>query len=280
MARTAAATPARSPRRSGGRLAVALIALLAGLALLGPWIVPFDPLAPDPSEALQPPSLRHPFGTDQLGRDVLSRVVVATRLDLGMALASVLAALAAGGAIGAAAGWCGGWVDRVAGRVIDTVMAFPLFVLAVGVAVGLGNSITTVIVATAVVNLPFYARQTRAEVGRQRGRGYVEAARLAGAGPFATVFLHIAPNILPGLMVQSSLNMAWAILNAAGLSFIGLGIRPPQPEWGIMVSEGAGSIISGEWWLFIFPGSALMLAVLAFTLAGDALRDRLDPRSR
>jgi peptide/nickel transport system permease protein len=157
-------------------------------------------------------------------------------------------------------------------------MAFPLFVLAVGIAAGLGNSVSSVVIATIVVNLPLYARQVRAEVNRRRRSAYVEAAQLAGIGPLSIVTLHIMPNLAPPLMVQASLNMGWAILNAAGLSFLSLGIRPPTPEWGIMVSEGASYIISGEWWLFVFPGAALFLAVLGFSLLGDVLRDRLDPR--
>ena len=209
---------------------------------------------------------------------MFSRTIAAARTDLVIAGTSVLAALVIGAILGAAAGWRGGWVDRSIGRLMDTIMAFPLFVLAVGIAAAMGNSITSVVVATTVVNLPFYVRQVRADVSRRRNAGYVEAARLAGFGPIAIITGQILPNLAPPLMVQSSLNMGWAILNAAGLSFIGLGIRPPTPEWGIMVSEGAAYIFSGEWWLFAFPGGMLMLAVLIFSLAGDALRDRFDPR--
>jgi peptide/nickel transport system permease protein len=257
-----------------------LLALLLLLALLGPALAPHDPLATVPAEALQPPSARHLFGTDQLGRDLLSRVVVAARLDLTIALAAVLLSLVAGTLLGASAGWSGGWIDRLVSRLLDTIMAFPLFVLAVGIAAGLGNGLPGVVIATAIVNLPFYARQTRSEVNRRRQAGFVEAARLAGTGGLTIVGLHILPNLLPALMVQSSLNVGWAILNAAGLSFIGLGVRPPQPEWGIMVSEGASYIVSGEWWLLVFPGGMLMLAVLTFLQTGERLRDRLDPRRR
>jgi peptide/nickel transport system permease protein len=277
MARTRTAITAASP---GAALALGLIGLLVIVAVVGPWLVPYDPLAVSPRHRLMPPSLLHPFGTDQYGRDVLSRVIVAARLDLGIAFAAVLASLAVGSLLGAAAGWAGGLTDRIVTRTIDTIMAFPLFVLAVGIAAGLGNSVSSVVIATAIVNLPFYARQTRSEVNQRRSAGYVEAARLAGFSPVAIVTLHIMPNVAPPLMVQSSLNMGWAILNAAGLSFIGLGVRPPQPEWGIMVADGASNIISGEWWLFVFPGGALLLAVLAFSLAGDALRDLIDPRRR
>jgi peptide/nickel transport system permease protein len=269
-----------TPARMRTVFVLALLAILVAAALLGPYIAPYDPLAPMPLDALKPPSLLHAFGTDAYGRDILSRVLVATRLDLTIALAAVLIALFAGTALGAFAGWAGGWADRIIGRIIDTIMAFPLFVLAVGIAAGLGNSIWSVIVATAIVNLPFYARQARSDVSRQRNAAYVEAAALAGFSPLLIVLLHILPNIAPPLMVQSSLNLGWAILNAAGLSFIGLGVRAPEPEWGIMVSDGAANIFSGEWGMFVFPGATLMIAILTFSLVGDALRDVLDPRRR
>ena len=266
--------------RPAAVIATVLVGAVVVLALLGPALAPFDPVATDPPASLQPPTLLHPFGTDALGRDVLSRVMVSARMDLGIALVAVVGTLLIGSALGAAAGWAGGWTDRIVSRLMDTIMAFPLFVLAVGIAAGLGNSVSSVVIATVVVNLPLYARQVRAEVSRRRRAGYVEAAALAGIGPVATVLGHIMPNLAPPLAVQASLNMGWAILNAAGLSFLGLGIRPPTPEWGIMVSEGASYIISGEWWLFVFPGAALFLAVLGFSLMGDVLRDRLDPRRR
>jgi peptide/nickel transport system permease protein len=264
--------------RAPGSVAVVLLALIGLMALIGPFLVPYDPIATDPPAALRPPSSAHLFGTDQLGRDVFSRVIVSARVDLGIAFAAVITTLLIGASLGAAAGWAGGWTDRIISRFMDTIMAFPLFVLAVGIAAGLGNSISSVVIATVIVNLPLYARHARTEVSRRRGAAYIEAARLAGIGPFAIVALHIMPNLAPQLIVQASLNLGWAILNAAGLSFLGLGIRPPNPEWGIMVSEGAAYIISGEWWLFVFPGAILLLAVLTFSLTGDALRDWLDPR--
>lgn len=274
MAERSFASAVRAP----GLVSVVLLALMALMALIGPLLVPHDPIATDPPIALRPPSSAHLFGTDQLGRDVFSRVIVSARVDLGIAFAAVITTLVIGTALGAAAGWTGGWTDRIVSRLMDTIMAFPLFVLAVGIAAGLGNSVSSVVIATVIVNLPLYARQVRTEVNRRRGAAYVEAARLAGIGPLAIVALHITPNLAPQLAVQASLNLGWAILNAAGLSFLGLGIRPPHPEWGIMVSEGAAYIISGEWWLFVFPGAMLLVAVLTFSLTGDALRDRLDPR--
>jgi len=250
------------------------------LALFGPWIAPYDPLASNSAVALKPPTAAHWFGTDSLGRDILSRIIVAARLDFGIAVSAVAASFAIGSALGSLAGFFGGWADRIIGRVADTIMAFPLFVLAMGIVAALGNTVANIVIATAIINLPFYIRVARAEVNVRRNAGYVEAARLAGNSDLRVLALHVFPNVLPPMMVQISLNMGWAILNAAGLSFIGMGVRPPQAEWGIMVAEGATYIISGEWWVALFPGAVLMLAVFTFNLLGDGLRDIMDPRMR
>ena len=159
-------------------------------------------------------------------------------------------------------------------------MAFPLFVLAMGIVAALGNTVTNIVLATAIINFPLYARIARAEANVRRDAGFVMAARLRATAICASCSPHILPNILPIMMVQMSLTMGYAILNAAGLSFIGLGVRPPTPEWGIMVAEGAGFIVSGEWWIALFPGLALMLAVFCFNLLGDGLRDIVDPQRR
>lgn len=267
----------------GNRLTLAagiVLALFVLAGIVGPWIVPFDPLATSSALTLKAPDAVHWFGTDALGRDIFSRVVVATRLDLGMAVGAVALSFIVGTALGAVAGYIGGVVDALIGRVMDTIMAFPLFVLAMGIVAALGNSVGNVVLATAIINLPFYARFARAEVNMRRDMTYVEAARMGGNPPRRVLFVHILPNILPTMMVQASLNLGWAILNAAGLSFIGLGVRPPDPEWGILVAEGAQFIVSGEWWVSFFPGAALMLAVFTFNLLGDALRDIFDPRRR
>ena len=258
----------------------ALFLLLALAALIGPYVVPYDPLASDTAATLQPPSLKHWFGTDALGRDIFSRVVVATRLDFIIALSSVALVFAMGGLAGIASGFFGGWTDRIVGRISDTIMAFPLFVLAMGIVAALGNTVTNIVIATAIINFPLYVRVARAEANVRRDAGFVQAARLSGNGEFRILLMHILPNIMPIMMVQISLTMGYAILNAAGLSFIGLGVRPPTPEWGIMVAEGAGNIISGEWWIAFFPGAALMLAVFCFNLLGDGLRDLVDPQRR
>ena len=260
--------------------AFSLLLLILAAALIGPYIVPYDPLATLPGQQLKPPSWQHWFGTDQLGRDIFSRVVVAARLDLMLSVAAVALSFVIGSALGSVAGYYGGWVDTVVGRVCDTIMAFPLFVLAMGIVAALGNTIENIIYATAIINLPFYARMARAEVSIRRNAGFVQAARLTGNGDLRILSLQVFPNALPPMMVQVSLNLGWAILNAAGLSFIGLGVRPPTPEWGIMVAEGANYIISGEWWVALFPGLALMLAVFTFNLLGDGLRDIVDPQRR
>ncbi|NJN04598.1 MAG: ABC transporter permease [Leptolyngbyaceae cyanobacterium SL_1_1] len=260
--------------------AFALFLALALMAILGPAIAPYSPLTTNSAIALQSPSLAHWFGTDQLGRDVLSRVMVATRLDLGIAVLAVALSFVVGSFLGTCAGYFGGWTDRIISRCIDTLMAFPLFVLAMGLVAALGNSIENIIYATAMINLPLYTRVIRSEVLVRRSAGFVEAARLTGNGDWRIMAYHLFPNVLPVMMVHVSLNMGWAILNAAGLSFIGLGVQPPTAEWGIMVAEGATYIVSGEWWLALFPGAVLMLAVFCFNLLGDGLRDLIDPRMR
>jgi peptide/nickel transport system permease protein len=260
--------------------AFGLFVLIVVAAVLGPWIVPYDPLASDTTATLQPPSTKHWFGTDQLGRDIFSRVVVATRLDFIIAFSSVALVFAMGGLAGIAAGFYGGWTDRIVSRIADTIMAFPLFVLAMGIVAALGNTVQNIVIATAIINFPLYARVARAEANVRRDAGFVQAARLSGNGDARILLTQILPNIMPIMIVQMSLTMGYAILNAAGLSFIGLGVRPPTPEWGIMVAEGASSIVSGEWWIAFFPGAALMIAVFCFNLLGDGLRDIVDPQRR
>lgn len=261
-------------------ISLMLFGLYLFLAITGPYWVPFDPLASNTAIALQAPSTEHWFGTDHLGRDVFSRVVVATRLDLGIAVSAVSISFIAGTFLGALAGYYGGWYERIIGRLADIVLAFPLFVLAMGIVAVMGNSLINVIYATAIINIPFYIRIARAEVSLQRDKQYVQAALLSGNSHLRSLFCHILPNCLPNLIVQISINMGWAILNAAGLSFIGLGVRPPVAEWGILVAEGADYIISGQWWLVLFPGFVLMLAVFTFNLVGDTLRDLADPQKR
>jgi peptide/nickel transport system permease protein len=260
--------------------AAGLFLLIVIAAVFGPFIVPYDPYASNTAMALKPPSAAHWFGTDQIGRDVFSRVIVATQLDFFIAVASVALVFLMGGLAGVAAGFFGGWTDRIVGRISDTIMAFPLFVLAMGIVAALGNTVENIILATAIVNFPLYARIARAEASVRRDAGFVMAARLSGNGDGRIVLTQVLPNIMPIMVVQMSLTMGYAILNAAGLSFIGLGVRPPTAEWGIMVAEGSTFMVSGEWWIAFFPGAALMVAVFCFNLLGDGLRDIVDPQRR
>jgi len=261
-------------------LAALGVLLLVLVAIFGSSLVPYDPVASNVSQALMPPSAAHWAGTDQLGRDNFSRLITATGLDLAIAVSAVGISFVIGAVIGAFCGYAGGRLDRNIGRFVDVMMAFPLFVLAMAMVAALGNRVENIVIATAVINLPFYIRFARAEVNVRRNLGWVEAARAGGEGHVAVVLRFLLPNVLPAMAVQMSLNLGWAILNAAGLSFIGLGVKPPTPEWGIMVAEGARFISTGRWWLVAFPGLALMLAVLCFNLLGDGLRDILDPRLR
>ena len=293
MTDTTAAVPRESPVASLFRhscyvlaqnpltgFAFGLFLLIVLAAVFGPQIAPYDPLASNTAQALKPPNAQHWFGTDQLGRDVFSRVIVATRLDFFIAVASVALVFLMGGLAGVAAGFFGGWTDRIVGRIADTIMAFPLFVLAMGIVAALGNKVQNIVLATAIVNFPLYTRIARAEANVRREAGFVEAARLSGNSDWRILISQILPNVFPILVVQMSLTMGYAILNAAGLSFIGLGVRPPTPEWGIMVAEGTAFMVSGQWWNAFFPGVALMIAVFCFNLLGDGLRDIVDPRRR
>lgn len=257
-----------------------LFVFILFIGIFGQWLAPYDHLKTDVINALQPPSASHWFGTDHLGRDILSRVMVATRLDLTIAFSAVFLSFAIGCTVGATVGYVGGTADRIVGRLVDVLMAFPLFVLAMALVAALGNEVINIIYATAIINLPFYIRFARAEVNQRRDAGYVQSARLAGNTEGRILTRVLIPNILPTMVVQMSLNMGWAILNAAGLSFIGLGVTPPTAEWGIMVAQGAQYITTGHWWVALFPGLALVITVFCFNLLGDGLRDIVDPRMR
>jgi peptide/nickel transport system permease protein len=256
------------------------IALLVVIAIAAPWIVPIDPNEPDANAVLEPPSWAHVLGTDDYGRDELSRIIIASRVDLLVPFVSTLLALVIGSLIGAISGFQGGWLDQIVTRIVDTVMAFPAFVLAMGLTAAIGSSITNLILVIAVTQVPVYLRQLRAEMLREREMDYAQAARTIGNPTWRVVFIHLFPNCFPALIVQATLAMGFALLTLAGLSYIGLGFQPPDSEWGEMVSEGATLMVTGHWWLSLFPGIAIVITVLIFNLAGDALRDLLDPRMR
>ena len=254
--------------------------LLVALAVVGPALAPWAPSATSVIHRLEAPSVLHWFGTDSLGRDVFSRVLAATRTDVEAAFLAVSISAAIGAPIGAACGYLGGALDRWLGRVVDVLMAFPLFVAAMALVAALGNSLGNVVWATAIVNLPFYIRIARSQIAAKRSLPYVMAARLGGLGEFGIIMRVLLPNILPTLAVQISVNCSWAVLNTAALSFIGLGVRPPNPEWGVLVSEGAQYLTTGQWWVALLPAAALAAAVFSFSLAGDCAHDLLDSRRR
>ena len=257
--------------------ALGVLAAVALTALAAPVILPYDP---DAERTLEAPGRRHWLGTDLYGRDQLTRIVYAGRVDLLVAVEATAIALSLGAALGAVAGYRGGWIDQVLMRIIDTIQAFPSFILAMGIAAALGNSVTNIVIAIAITHVPIYGRLIRGEMLRIRETEYAEAARTVGNRRRRIIFYHLLPNCFPPVVVQATLAMGFAILTVAALSYIGLGIRPPTSEWGAMTAEGASYIVSGEWWIFVFPGLAIMATVLSFNLLGDALRDVLDPRMK
>lgn len=270
----------RLSRNAMSLAALGVITAVALAAVAAPLIMPYDPDAPDAEHVLEVPSLRHWLGTDLYGRDQLTRIVYAGQVDLLVALAATAIALSVGAVLGAVSGYRGGWIDQFLMRVIDTIQAFPSFILAMGIAAALGNSVTNIVIAIAITHVPIYGRLIRGEMLRIREMEYAEAARTVGNRQRRIIFYHLLPNCFPPVIVQATLAMGFAILTVAALSYIGLGIRPPTSEWGAMTAEGAGYIVSGEWWIFLFPGVAIMATVLSFNLVGDALRDVLDPRMK
>ncbi|SCG43860.1 ABC transporter permease [Micromonospora rifamycinica] len=254
---------------------VLLVLLVVGLA--GQWLAPAGINDVDVDRMLRPPSGAHPFGTDELGRDVLSRVLVAARVSLQVGLVSVGIALAVGVTVGLLAGWYGGWADTVLMRGMDVLFAFPVLLLAVAIVAVLGPGLVTAMVAIGVVYTPIFARVTRAGVLAVREQVFVRAAVSIGTSDLRILRRHVLPNVAAPLIVQTSLSLAFAILSEAALSFLGLGVQPPAPAWGRMLYDGRG-FVTDAWWLGVFPGAAIFLTVLAFNLVGDALRDVLDPR--
>jgi peptide/nickel transport system permease protein len=260
--------------------ALALIALMALAAALAGWVAPYEPDETDAAAALAAPGLHHWLGTDIYGRDLLSRIIHAGRVDLTVAFGATALALLIGCSVGVVVGLYRGIVDLVIMRCVDSVMAFPAFILAMAITAALGNSVTNVLLAIAITQIPNYLRLIRSEIFRIREMEYADAARVVGNPAWRIMFIHLLPNALPPIIVQATLAMGYALLTMAALSFIGLGIQPPQSEWGSMTAEGAQYIVTGEWWLFLFPGLAIVLMVLSFNLIGDSLRDFLDPRMR
>jgi ABC-type dipeptide/oligopeptide/nickel transport system permease subunit len=269
-------------RFTANRLAVfglIVVVLLSVVALLSPYVSPFDPARQDFSSLLQNPTSAHLLGTDELGRDTLTRVMYGARISLSAGLVSVALALLTGSLLGLIAGFVGGWLDELIGRIIDALLAFPFLILAISLAAILGPSLQNTMLAIAIVTTPAFARVTRAQVLAQRELDYVQAAGALGAGSWRTLLRHILPNISGALIVQTSLAIAEAVLAESTLSFLGLGVQPPTPSWGSMLNTARGYLQTAPW-LALAPGVIIFVTVLAFNLLGDGLRDALDPRGR
>jgi peptide/nickel transport system permease protein len=256
-----------------------VLATMLVVAVAAPWIAPYGINDVDVPNALQSPSGAHWFGTDELGRDVLSRVLVAIQASMRVAVVSVAFAVLVGVAVGVVAGYRGGWVDTVFMRVVDVMFAFPVLLLALAIVAILGPGITTTMLAIGVVYTPIFARVARASTLGVRTEPYVAVSRTIGTGHRYILVRHVLPNIAGPLIVQTSLSLAFAILSEAALSFLGLGIQPPQPSLGRMIFDSQG-FVTLAWWMAVFPGLAIFVIVLAFNLFGDGLRDVLDPKQR
>ncbi len=273
-----AAIALRQFRRSWvGLTGAALVGLFLLVTALAPVLAPYDPIATDFASVLAPPSPAHPFGTDDIGRDILSRVIHGSRVSLQAGLFTVAVALAVGLPLGLAAGFFGGRVDNLIMRGIEVILAFPTLVLALGITAVLGPKLIHALFAIGIVFVPHFARLIRGQVLSVKENDFVAAARALGASDLRVIRLHVLPNCLAPILVQSSFSIAFAILTEAALSFLGLGTQPPTPSWGIMLASGRGYLEQAPW-LGAFPGLAIFLTVLGFNLLGDGIRDALDPR--
>jgi peptide/nickel transport system permease protein len=260
-------------------VSAAVLGVVVVVAVVADWITPFGVNDVDVPNALRAPSSEHWFGTDELGRDVFSRVLVAMQASMEVAVISVAFAVVVGVMVGVIAGYRGGWVDAVFMRVVDVMFAFPVLLLALAVVAILGPGTTTTILAIGIVYTPIFARVARASTLSVRVEPYVQMSRAMGTGSLYILGRHIVPNIAGPLIVQTSLSLAFAILSEAALSFLGLGIQPPQPSLGRMIFDSQG-FVTMAWWMAVFPGAAIFVIVLAFNLVGDGLRDVLDPKQR
>lgn len=272
----------RSLLRLSPRLIIGgtVVAFLATVALLAPMIAQYGPVDVDTGRFLQPPSTAHWLGTDDLGRDIFSRVVWGARVSLSVGLISVGIGLFAGVPLGLLGGYLGGWIDLLIGRIVDTLLAFPGLILALAITAALGPALQNVMIAIGIIAVPFYARLTRGQVLAVRQRDFVLAAHVVGVPPRRILARHVFPNILNVLIVSATLWTAIAILAEAALSFLGLGVQPPSPSWGQDIAYSKHHVITGVWWPVVGPGAAIFLAVFAFNMLGDGLRDALDPRLR
>ena len=266
----------RNPLAMAGLLIASVLMLVA---IFAPWLAPYDPIAQDLSQRLLPPlTPGHVMGTDEFGRDIFSRILFGSRITLYIVLLVVLTAPVAGLFIGTVAGYFGGWVDSVLMRITDIFLAFPKLILALALVAVLGPGMVNAVLAIALTSWPPYARVARAETLTVRNSDYIAAVKLQGAGGGRVIWGHIMPMCLPSVIIRVTLDMAGVILTAAGLGFLGLGVQPPLPEWGAMISSGRKYLFE-QWWVATMPGLAIFIVSLGFNLLGDGLRDVLDPRS-
>jgi peptide/nickel transport system permease protein len=263
----------------GAAVGLAIVLILIVAAVLAQVIAPHDPMRMGAGPRLAEPSLAYPFGTDEFGRDILSRVIHGTRLTLQIGTIAVGISLTAGLLIGLLAGYAGGWPERILMRSVDVIFSFTETLIALAAVAVLGPSLTNAMIAVGIAAIPFYARVTYGVTLVERNKPYFEAAIAAGAAHTRLIFVHLLPNIIPPLIVVATLGVSTAVLAAAALSFLGLGAQPPSPEWGAMLASGR-EYISRAPWVMIFPGLAIAISVLAFNLLGDGIREALDPRQR
>ena len=264
-------------RRKSAVFGLAIVAFFIALAVFAPLLSPYDPVAQSWTLVRQPPSASHWFGTDDLGRDILVRVIYGARASLLAGIISVGIALSIGVPVGLAAGYLGGFLDSLIGRMTDAMLACPFLILAIALAAFLGPSLGNAMIAIGVTAIPIFVRLTRGQVLAVKMEDYVEAARAVGNPRWRIVFVHILPNIMPALLVQATLSIAAAIIAEAALSFLGLGQQPPEPSWGSMLNSAQRFLVNAPW-MAVWPGLAIFLTVLSFNLVGDGLRDALDPR--
>jgi peptide/nickel transport system permease protein len=266
-------------RRWGAVFGLAVITLFVLLAIFAPLVAPYDPTAQSWSAVRGAPSALHWFGTDDVGRDILARVIFGARASLMAGLVSVAIAVSIGVPLGLAAGFIGGFVDALFSRITDAMLACPFLILAIALAAFLGPSLGNVMIAIGITTTPILVRLTRGQVMAVKVEDYVEAARAVGNPPWRIAIVHILPNIMPALLVQATLSIAAAIIAEASLSFLGLGQQPPAPSWGSMLNSAQRFLTTAPW-MAVWPGLAIFLTVLSFNLLGDGLRDALDPRTR
>jgi peptide/nickel transport system permease protein len=261
-----------------GMIGGTVIVLLVLAAVLAPVISPHSPYEINYESFLQPPSWVHPFGTDELGRDILTRVLYGSQASLQVMAISIIGALLIGSAVGVISGYFGGWLDEILMRIVDGLLSFPAIVLALAIVAALGPSLTNAIIAIAIVNVPDFARLVRGQVIAIRSFEYVQAAKAIGLSPVRLMWRHVWPSVRGSVIIYSTLKAAQAIITESALSFLGLGVQPPQPTWGSMLSTAMR--YGDQWWMSVFPGLAIFVTVLALNLLGDALRDVLDATTR